>query len=273
MKNKQKIIYILLCLSVFTSCMMQAELDSIQPNSVQVKQGAAPMQNQSTLVEYGTLRILKDSVTKSYTLTNTGEQMLYFSQITSDSPDFFVKLEKDTVALLPKQSLKFSVTFAPKLGGTTIGKISFSTNDPAFPVFSFGVKGQAVAPPEIIGSGSPQFNELNTVDLGTNDLGEDLGNATRFTIEINIDDPYDRINASGLSVKLVPIFSNGDRPEPITKTPSEITLSEDKKRLIYSIPIQFGSSTFLDIETTLILSNGDVSNVFTTRVEKPAAAE
>ncbi|WP_338762487.1 hypothetical protein WAF17_17715 [Bernardetia sp. ABR2-2B] len=273
MKITRKIIYLLFCISIFASCIVQPELESIRPNAVQVKQGTTLVQDQSTQIEYGILRVFKDSVTKNYTLTNVGEEVLYFSQITSDSPDFFVEIEEDTVALFPKQNLKFSVTFAPKLGGETIGKISFSTNDPAFPVFSFGVKGEGVAPPEIVGSSSPQFEELNTVDLGTNDLGEDLGNATRFTIEINIEDPYDRITPSGLSVKLTPIFSNGDRPASITRSPSEITLSEDKKRLTYSIPVQFNSSTFIDIETMLILSNGDVSNVFTTRIEKPADAE
>lgn len=253
-------------MSFFASC-LTSELDSIQPNSVKVTQRGAPIQDQSTIIDYGTLRVVKDSITKDFTLTNTSGQILRFSQITSDNQDFFVTLEKDTIALFPKESLKFSVTFSPRLGGETIGKISFSTNDPAFPVFSFGVKGKGITPPKIVGNNSPQFEELNTIDLGN------VGKATLFTIEIYVEDTYNRIEPSQLSIKLQPIFSNGDKPAPIIKNPSEITVSEDKKRISYSVAIRFGESTYLDIETTLLLSNGDVSDVFKTRIERPQGAE
>lgn len=266
MKNIKKIIYLLFCLSFFSSCFTPG-LEPVTPNSVRISQGNIGIQDQSTVIEYGTLRVFKDSVTKNYTLTNTSGQMLRFSKITSDNQDFFVKLERDTTALFPTQSLNFSVTFAPKLGGLTIGKISFSTNDPAYPVFSFGVKGNAITPPEIVGNSSPQFDTLNDVFLG---IGEPKG--TLFTVEIYIEDTYNRIDPSQLSLQLQAVFSNGDRPAAILKTPSEITLSEDKKRLSYSFAIRFGQSNFVDIETKLILGNGDISNVFKTRIEKPNGA-
>lgn len=266
MKNTKNLIYILFCVSVLTSCML-TDLDSITPNSVKVKQGGIAIQDQSTVIEYGTLRVFKDSVTKNYTLTNSANKMLRFSTITSDNQDFSITLERDTIALLPQETIRFSVTFSPKLGGETIGKISFSTNDPAFPVFSFSVKGEGITPPEIVGNNSPQFDELNTITLG---LGEPKG--TLFTVEIYIEDTYDRIDPSQLSVQLQAIFSNGDRPAPIIKTPSEITLSEDKKRLSYSFAVRFGQSSFVDVETKLILGNGDISNAFKTRIERPGGA-
>lgn len=262
----QKVIYLLFCLSVFGSC-MTSELDSVQPQSVKVAQGSTAIQDQSSVIEYGTLRVFKDSVTKKLTLTNTSGQILRFSKITSDNQDFFVLLEKDTIALSPKESLNFSVTFSPKLGGKTIGKISFSTNDPAFPVFSFGVKGEGITPPEIVGNNSPQFDSLNGVVLAG------AGRATLFTVEIYIEDTYNRIDPSQLSVQLQAVFSNGDRPDPITKAPSQITLSEDKKRLTYSFAVRFGQSSFVDVETKLILGNGDISNIFKTRIDKPAGAQ
>jgi hypothetical protein len=246
---------------------MISDLDSIQPNSVKVASAGITIQDQSTVIEYGTLRVFKDSVTKTYTLTNSSRQMLRFSKITSDNQDFFVKLERDTTALFPTETLNFSVTFSPRLGGETIGKISFSTNDPAFPVFSFGVKGEGITPPEIVGNNSPQFDSLNTVFLG---FGEPKG--TLFTVEIYIEDVYNRIDPSQLSVQLQAIFSNGDRPAPIIKNPSQITLSEDKKRLTYSFAVRFGQSSFVDVETKLILANGDISNAFKTRIERPGGA-
>ncbi len=266
MRKIRKIIYLLFCISLFASC-MQSELDTIKPNSVKVAQGGAPIQDQSTVIEYGTLRVFKDSVTKNYTIKNSSDQTLNFSAITSDNQDFFVKLEKDTTALLAGESLKFSVTFSPRLGGETIGKISFSTNDPAFPVFSFGVKGEGITPPEIVGNNSPQFDTLNGVFLG---IGEP--NGTLFTVEIYIEDTYNRIDPSQLSVELQAIFSNGDRPAPLIKTPSQITLSEDKTRLSYSFAVRFGQSSFVDVETKLILGNGDISNAFKTRIERPGGA-
>ncbi len=266
MKNIKNILYLLFCLSIFASC-LQSDLDSIQPNSVKVKQGGIVIQDQNTIIEYGTLRVFKDSITKNYTLTNSSNQILHFSQITSDNKDFFVKLEKDTAALFPKEELKFSVTFSPQLGGETIGKISFLTNDPAFPVFSFRVKGEGITPPEIVGNNSPQFDSLNTIFLG---FGEPKG--TLFTVEIYIEDTYNRIDPSQLSVKLQAVFGNGDRPAAIIKTPTEITLSADKKRLSYSFAVRFQPSNFVDVETTLILGNGDISNVFKTRIERPGGA-
>ncbi len=266
MKNIRQLIYILFCVSVLTSCYL-TELESIPPNSVKVAVDGIAIQDQSTVIEYGTLRVFKDSVTRNYTLTNSSTQMLRFSKITSDNQDFFVKIEKDTIALRSRESLTFSVTFSPKLGGETIGKISFSTNDPAFPVFSFGVKGEGITPPEIVGNNSPQFDSLNGVFLG---IGELKG--TLFTVEIYIEDVYNRIDPSQLSVQLQAIFSNGDRPAPILKTPSEITLSDDKKRLSYSFAVRFGQSNFVDVETKLILGNGDISNAFRTRIEKPNGA-
>lgn len=246
---------------------MISELESVQPNSVKVASTGVAIQDQSTVIEYGVLRVFKDSVTRNYTLTNSSNQMLRFSAITSDNQDFFVKLERDTLALFPRETLNFSVTFSPQLGGETIGKISFSTNDPAFPVFSFGVKGEGITPPEIIGNSSPQFDSLN----GVNIIG--VGLATLFTVEIYIEDSYDRIDASNLSVELQAIFSNGDRPDAIIKTPSEITLSDDKSRLSYSFAVRFGESNFVDVETKLILGNGDISNIFKTRIDKPGGAQ
>lgn len=266
MKNTKKLLYFLFCISVFTSC-LQADLDSISPNTVKVVQGGIAIQDQGTVIEYGTLRVFKDSVTRNYTLKNTSGQILRFSQITSDNKDFFIKLERDTTALYPTEVLNFSVTFSPKSGGKTIGKISFSTNDPAFPVFSFGVKGEGITPPEIVGNNSPQFDSLNTVFLG---IGQPRG--TLFTVEIYIEDVYNRIDPTQLSVQLQAVFSNGDRPAPILKTPSEITLSEDKKRLSYSFAVRFGASTFVDLETKLILGNGDISDPFKTRIERPNGA-
>ncbi|WP_375559312.1 hypothetical protein ACE193_16440 [Bernardetia sp. OM2101] len=266
MKNIKNLIYILFSVSVFTSCML-TDLESIPPNSVKVAQGGVTIQDQSTVIEYGTLRVIKDSVTRNYTLTNSSNQMLRFSAITSDNQDFFVKLERDTLALFPRETLNFSVTFSPQLGGETIGKISFSTNDPAFPVFSFGVKGEGITPPEIVGNNSPQFDSLNGVPLG---FGEP--NGTLFTVEIYIEDTYDRIDPSQLSVELQAIFSNGDRPAPVIKNPSQITLSEDKTRLSYSFAVRFGQSSFVDVETKLILGNGDISNAFKTRIERPGGA-
>lgn len=265
MKNIKKLIYILFCISICTSCMI-AELEPVPAKSVKVASGGV-IQDQSTVIEYGILRVLKDSVTKNYTLTNVGSQILRFSQITSDNQDFFVRLEKDTTALYPKETLKFSVTFSPRLGGSTIGKISFSTNDPAYPVFSFGVKGEGITPPEIVGNNSPQFDSLNTVFLA---IGEPRG--TLFTVEIYIEDTYNRIDPSQLSVQLQAVFSNGDKPAPLIKTPSQITLSDDKKRLSYSFAVRFGQSNFVDVETKLILGNGDISNVFKTRIERPGGA-
>lgn len=266
MKNIKQLIYILFCISAFTSCMI-ADLESVPAKSVKVVSGNIAIQDQSTVIEYGTLRVFKDSITKNYTLTNSSNQILRLSKITSDSPDFFVTLKRDTLALYPQETLNFSVTFSPQFGGETVGKISFSTNDPAYPVFSFGVKGQGITPPEIIGNNSPQFDSLNTVFLG---IGEPKG--TLFTVEIYIEDTYNRIDPSQLSVELQAIFSNGDRPAPILKTPSEITISEDKKRLSYSFAVRFGQSNFVDVETKLILGNGDISNAFKTRIEKPNGA-
>lgn len=266
MKNIQKVIYILCCMSLLTSCVIVG-LEPIQPNSVKVTGAGVSIQDQSTVIEYGVVRVFKDSVTRNYTLTNSGEQILNFSAITSDNQDFFVSLERDTTALFPKETLNFSVTFSPRLGGETIGKISFSTNDPAFPIFSFGVKGEGITPPEIVGNNSPQFDDLNTIPLG---FGEP--NGTLFTVEIYIEDTYNRIDASQLSVELQAIFGNGDRPAPITKSPNEITLSEDKTRLSYSFAVRFGQSNFVDIETKLILGNGDISNAFKTRIERPGGA-
>ena len=266
MKITKKIIYLLFCVSLFSSC-LQSELNFIPAKSVKVTQGGVEIQDQSTALEYGTLRVSKDSSTKNYTLTNTSGQVLRFSKITSDNGDFFVKVEKDTTALLPKESLNFTVTFSPKLGGKTIGKISFSTNDSAYPVFSFGVKGEGITPPRIIGNNSPQFDALNGVNL----VG--VGKATLFTVEIYVEDAYNRIDPSQLSVKLQAVFSNGDRPAPLIKKPSEIKVSEDKKRISYSFAVRFQNSNFVDVETTLLLGNGDVSNVFKTRIEKPGGAE
>ena len=266
MKNIQSSLYVLFFIFVLTSCHL-TDLDSVQPNSVKVMQAGVAIQDQNTIIEYGTLRVFKDSITKKYSLTNTSGQLLRFSKITSDSKDFFVTLEKDTVALLPRETLNFSVTFSPQLGGETIGKISFSTNDPAYPIFSFRVKGEGITPPEIIGNNSPQFDSLNTIFLG---IGEPRG--TLFTVELYIEDTYNRIDPSQLSVKLQAIFSNGDRPVPILKTPSEITVSEDKKRISYSFAVRFGMSNFVDIETRLILANGDISEPFRTRIERPAGA-
>ena len=123
------------------------------------------------------------------------------------------------------------------------------------------------APPEIVGNNSPQFDSLNTVFLG---IGQPKG--TLFTVEIYIEDVYNRIDPSQLSVQLQAIFSNGDRPAPILKTPSEITLSDDKKRLSYSFAVRFGQSNYVDIETKLILGNGDISDPFKTRIERPGGA-
>ena len=266
MKSIQKLIYIPILIFLFTSC-QTLDLETAPPNSVSVRQGSIQVQDQSTVIEYGILRVFKDAITKKFVLTNTKGQILRFSEITSDNKDFTVKVEQDTSILYPQQTLPFSVTFSPTLGGETVGNISFSTNDPAFPVFSFRVKGEGITPPEIIGNTTPQFEELNTVLMPDGGL-----NGTLFTIEINIEDTYDRIDPASLSVELQPIFSNGTRPNPVIKTPSEITLSEDKKRLSYSVAIRFDQSTFVDIETKLILGNGDISDAFKVRIAKPEAA-
>lgn len=265
MKNLSKILCLLFSLVAITSC-MQPDLESIKPNSVQVFHGGTAIQDQNTIIEYGTLRVFKDSVTKNYSLTNRSGQMLRFSKITSDNQDFFIKTEKDTIALFPGDRLNFSVTFSPKLGGETIGKISFSTNDPAFPVFSFRVKGEGITPPEIVGNNSPQFEELNTVPLAGGQ------NGTLFTVEIYVEDTYSRIDPNNLSIELQAVFSNGDRPNPILKSPSEITVSPDNKRISYSFAVRFGQSSFVDVETRLLLGNGDISNTFRTRIDKPNGA-
>ncbi len=266
MKNIRQLIYILFCVATVTSC-IPSELEPVPPKSVSVTQEGITIEDQSTVIQYGTLRVLKDSVTKNYTFTNLSGQMLRFSRITSDSKDFSVQLERDTIALFPRESLNFSVTFSPTAGGQTTGKISFSTNDPAYPVFSFGVQGSGITPPEIVGNSSPQFDTLNTIFLG---LGEPKG--TLFTVEIYIEDTYNRINASQISVELQAVFSNGDRPAPIIKSPNQIILNQDKTRLSYSFAVRFGQSSFVDVETKLILANGDVSDVYKTRIEKPDGA-
>lgn len=260
MKNIQKLVYIYVILLAFASC-QTLDLETVPPNSVVVRQGNTNIQDQSTVIEYGTHRVLKDSVTKNFMLTHSKNQILRYSEITSDSPDFIVTVQKDSSILYPTQSLPFSVTYAPTLGGESIGKISFSTNDPAFPVFSFNVKGFGVAPPEIIGNNTPQFDELNTIPIAGGD------NGTLFTVEVYVEDPYERISPSSLQVEVEAIFSSRERLEPVLFTPIEI--SQDNKRIFYTFPIRFGESNFVDLQTRLVLGNGDISNTFQVRVEKP----
>ncbi len=104
--------------------------------------------------DFGTVVAGSPSVSKTFKITNNGNENLVFTSLTDDSVAFSITSAPALNSqLAPGASTTFNVVLDTKIAGPKSGTIQILTNDPENGVFSFDVAASATGDPEIVVEG------------------------------------------------------------------------------------------------------------------------
>jgi hypothetical protein len=127
--------------------------------------------------DFGAVRLDSDPVTRSFTLSNTGEAILHLGGLDLDGDADFSLLAPLPASLAPGTSTSFSLVFTPTALGDRTAVVAITSDDADENPFTFTVQGRGIAP-EISLSG-------NAVAIASGDSTPSLDDHTDFgTIQL-----------------------------------------------------------------------------------------
>ncbi|KPA18834.1 peptidase S8 and S53 subtilisin kexin sedolisin, partial [Candidatus Magnetomorum sp. HK-1] len=98
-------------------------------------------------LDFGDL-FISYSGTKSFTITNTGSDILNISEITPNNSDYNIDIK--SLSLFPKASQQISISCSPLSKGLTVNELIIKSNDPDEPIICITIKRNGKFPPKII---------------------------------------------------------------------------------------------------------------------------
>ena len=192
--------------------------------------------------DFGTVVAGSAPVTKTFKITNAGNEDLVFTSITENANAFSITSAPAALSrLAPNASTTFNVVLDTSVAGTKYGTVSIVTNDPNDGVFAFDVTAVATGNPEIVVEGEEPVlkTRSNIADGDTTPASTDgtafgsrgvsEGGLTRTfylrntgTARLTIDSITD--GSSHFSVGSVPasVAANGEAAFTITYNPAAI---------------------------------------------------
>ncbi len=192
--------------------------------------------------DFGTVVAGSAPVTKTFKITNTGNEDLVFTSITENANAFSITSAPAALShLAPNASTTFNVVLDTSVAGTKYGTVVIVTNDPNDGVFAFDVTAVATGTPEIVVEGEDVVfkTRSNVVDGDTtpttadgtlfSSRGVSDGGETRTfyirntgTARLTIDSITD--GSSHFSVGSVPasVSANGEAAFTVTFNPAAI---------------------------------------------------
>jgi len=126
---------------------------------------------------YGSLLVASGSVSKTYTIQNTGNANLTISSITADG-DFTYNNDLSVSTITSSSSATFTVTFDPTVSGNRTGTVTVNNNDSDEGTYEISVSGTGLVP--ILGLA---YSGTGFTESGANDGS--IGNS--FTITLTND--------------------------------------------------------------------------------------
>ncbi|WP_291131846.1 choice-of-anchor D domain-containing protein [Flavobacterium sp. UBA7682] len=134
--------------------------------------------------DFGNTDVTSGSVTRTYTVQNTGTSSLSVWSVYTNSGDFSTSISSSTIAAGGTATL--TVVFNPTNAGTRTGIVSISNNDSNESTYSFTVEGNGTEQEINLQGGSPLTNIASGSTLISNSINTDFGttSGTRtFTVQ------------------------------------------------------------------------------------------
>lgn len=192
--------------------------------------------------DFGTVVAGSSPITKTFKITNIGNEDLVFTSISENSNAFSISSAPAALSrLAPNASTTFNVVLDTSVAGTKYGTVSIVTNDPNDGVFAFDVTAVATGNPEIVVEGEEPVLKTRS-NIADNDTSPTLVDGTAFgsrsvadggmtrtffirntgTALLTIDSITD--GSSHFSVGSVPasVGANGEQPFTVTFNPAAI---------------------------------------------------
>jgi subtilisin family serine protease len=146
---------------------------------VQVLDGSAPITPGTGVDPIGTT-VVGTPVTRTITVVNGGTAKLTLADPIAVPTGFTLSGDFGSTSLAPGASTSFTVSLTAATVGSYSGNISFATNDPTAPTFSFGVAGTVVLPVQQVSSAGP--TGFSTVGHWTRQVFHPSGNSIEYVI-------------------------------------------------------------------------------------------
>ena len=177
--------------------------DALTPEIV-VHDGAAtaapPLTDgQSSAIDFG-ITTLSSSVTRSFTVQNTGTADLQLSAITPPA-GFSLQTALPASSLAPNSTYTFQTRLDAAIAGTFTGSLNLSSNDTNEATFDFPLIGLVVANATYQTWANATGLNSTTGGLGTNPSGDGLSNLLKYAFDLNpaVVDLRTLISGSGTS--------------------------------------------------------------------------
>jgi len=211
--------------------------------------------------DFGSADIAFGSVTKTFTIQNTGSQSLTLNTITFSGSTAFTVTSLPSTSVAANGSTTFNVTFDPSALGTNTAIISIPNNDSDENPYTFTITGLGTTiAPEIniqgnsitINSGSTATSTTNNTDFGSQDISAGAITKT-FTIQ----------NTGTIALTLGAISFTGSTDFTITAAPaSPVNASGSTTFTVSFDPTTTGTKT----ATISIINNDSDENPYTFRI-------
>jgi VCBS repeat-containing protein len=176
--------------------------------------------------DFGSADITIGTVTRTFTIENTGDTVLSISNTSisgSNASDFSVTVVPET-SVTASESITFTITFDPSAVGISTATMSIANDDSDENPYDFAIQGTGTAAPEIDVEGKSQsITDFGSVTVGTNITKtftiKNAGNA-ELTLTGS---PIVSVTGSGFSITTQPtspVAANGETTFVVQFTPS-----------------------------------------------------
>jgi hypothetical protein len=208
-------------LKIFNTALTAQEVSELHANNepiLYVSEGGAAIANRAN-VAMGSATVGTQGMTKTFTITNTGNANLHLASVRLDNRnDYMIAPEAIAQDLKKGDAVSFTVTFTPKSTAPAGATISISSNDPKQGAYTFQLSGSATAAgkPHIEVTENGKLVVLGgTIDFGNQAVGAKVtkefvinnrGNDTLLVeaIRLAIANPAFSVSAPGGQQKILP---------------------------------------------------------------------
>ena len=180
-----------------------------------------------------------NSVTKVFTVKNTGTTNLAVSNLTVSSGFGIVTFPKSSVA--SSQSTTFEIRFNASTVGEKIGKISFNTNDSNEGLFTINIVAETLVPSKA----EIQLTESEVILINNPTQTLDFGNTPEKSVVVKT-----------FTVKNIALNDNSTLNDNLTLSSLAVTPTSG-----FSIASNFGSTTLVPSESTTFQIQFDASTL------------